>query len=237
MPSSWTVAEPSLPALTFTYTFGPGVANALALCANGGVVLVSPPSNPPESAFTDIEARGPVRALVAPNAFHHLGLRPWRERYPDVPIFAPAQSIARIEKQSRLTGIRPLADASGIAGDRVEFVDMPHYKTGEALVRWRIDGAGGADGGGAWAWYMTDVAFNFTQRLPGPFGIIMRLTKSTPGFRRNALAGAFMVRNKRQLYAWINEQAEKTPPKVVVMCHGDHVLLADPVAGVRAAFA
>ena len=228
--STWTVVEPSLPALTHTYSFGPGIANTLAFAgADGGMVVVSPSCNPSDALFADLESRGPVRALVAPNAFHHLGLGPWKARYPDAPIFAPAQSVARIEKQSKLSGIRPLAEAAKIAGDRVELVDMPHYKTGEVLVRWPIEGG--------WAWYLTDVAMNLTQRVDGLFGMIFRWTRSTPGFRRNAIAGMFMIKDKRALYTWLAEQAEKTPPKLLVMCHGEHLRPADPVAEVLAALA
>ena len=226
---AWTVVEPSLPALTLTYSFGPGIANALALTVEGGVVLVSPPTNPTDAVFAEIEKRGPVRALIAPNGFHHLGLNAWKERAPNAPIFAPAQSIARIEKKSKLTGIRPLADAADIVGKRIELIDMPHYKTGEVLVRWPIDGG--------WAWYVTDVVMNITKPLKGLFGMIFRTTRSTPGLRRNAIAGAFMLKDKRALYAWLAEQADKTPPKLLVMCHGEHVRPADPAREVRAALA
>jgi hypothetical protein len=229
MPSTWTVVDPSLPALTFTYSFGPGTANALALAVEGGVVVVSPPCDPSDAVFTELEARGRVRALIAPNAFHLMGLKAWKERYPDVPIFAPTQSIARLEKQSKVKGIQPLAEAAKLIGDRIQLIDMPHYKTGEVLVRWPIDGG--------WAWYLTDVAMNITQKIPGLFGMLFRLTKSTPGFRRNAFAGAFMVKNRRSLYAWLAAEAEKTPPRLLVMCHGDHIRPADPVAEMRAALA
>jgi hypothetical protein len=230
MPSSWTVVDPSLPALTFTYSFGQGTANALAVTIDGGgFAVVSPPCNVAESTFAELEARGPVRALVAPNAFHNLGLAPWKERYPSVPIFAPAQSIARLEKKTKLGGIQPLADAEAMVGSRVQLVDMPHYKTGEVLVRWPIDGG--------WAWYMTDVAMNITKRIPGLFGMVFRWSKSTPGFRRNALARFIMIQDSRALYAWLAAEAEKTPPRLVVMCHGEHVRPADPVSEVRAALA
>lgn len=226
--ASWVPVEPSLPALTHTYSFGAGTANALAIPVEGGVAVVSPPFQPEEAVFTELEKHGAVRALIAPNAFHSLGLAGWKARYPDAPIFAPAQSIARLTKQTKLSGIRPLAEAQKLAGDRVELVDMPHYKTGEVLIRWRSEGG--------WAWYITDVAMNLTQRIPGLFGAVFRFTKSTPGFRRNAIAGMFMVKDKRALYGWIAEQAEKTPPRLIVMCHGEHVRPTDAKAEIAAAF-
>jgi hypothetical protein len=229
-PPAWTVVEPSLPALSCTYNFGPGFANALALTASGGgIIVVSPPCNVPDALFTDLEKRGPIRALVAPNAFHTMGLAPWRARYPECPIFAPAQSIKRLEKSTKITGIRPVAEAAELLGDRIELLDMPHYKTGEVLVRW--------SGDKGFTWFMTDVAFAMPTLPKGIFGTAMKWTKSGPGFRRNAIAGLFMVKDKRALYAWLVEQAEQKPPTRIVPCHGEPLDLSDPVAEVRAALA
>jgi hypothetical protein len=229
MASTWTVVEPSLPALTHTYSFGPGIATSLALVVEGGVVLISPPCNVADAVYTDLAQHGPLRALVAPNAFHSMGLAPWRERNPDAPVFAPAQSIARLEKNTKITGIKPVAEASGLIGDRFEMVDMPHYKTGEMLVRWKIDGG--------YAWYVTDVMFNMPELPKGPFGWVMNWTRSGPGLRRNAIASMFMVKDKRALYGWIAEQADKTPPALIVPCHGDLLRPPDPAAAIQAALA
>ncbi len=125
-------------------------------------MVVSPPCGVPDAAFTQLDEHGPVRALIAPNAVHSMGLAPWKARYPQVPVFAPPQSIARLEKQSKVGGIRPVAEAAGLLGDRVEIVDMPHHKIGEVLVRWRTDGG--------WAWFLTDVALNFPQVPRGSSG-------------------------------------------------------------------
>lgn len=224
-PSSWTVVDPSLPALTYTYSFGPGLANSLAVPYDGGLAVVSPPAKPSEEALTELEKHGKVRAIVAPNAFHTMGIAPWKARYADASVFAPAQSVARVQKQAKLDGIRPVAEMA--KGDHVEFVDMPHYKTGELLIRWRLE-----DG---WAWYLTDVILNLPVVPKGLFGRIFGLTKSAPGLRRNAIAGMMMTKDKRALYAWINEQAEKTPPKLIVNCHGAPVRPADPAGAIRAA--
>jgi hypothetical protein len=225
--SSWISVDSSLPALTYAYSFGPGIAASLAVPVKGGFAVVSPPCNVPDAAFTELEKHGPVRAIVAPNAFHSMGLSPWKARFPDAPIFAPAQSIARLEKGTKLRGLRPLSAMGELLDGRVEFVDMPHYKTGEVLVRWRVEGGH--------AWYVTDVLFNMPRLPPGPFGMVMKLTRSAPGLRRNALAGFFMVKDKRALHAWLIEQAQKTPPVLLVPCHGAVERPSDPEAAIRAA--
>src|SRR4051794_28478527 len=104
----WSVFDAGTPILTFAYSFGPGAATALAVGGNDGLVIVSPPCRVPAAVLEDLTQYGKVRALVASNAFHYLGLREWNARFPDAPMFAPAQSIRRVEKHSKLTSIRPL---------------------------------------------------------------------------------------------------------------------------------
>ncbi len=60
------------------HSFGLGLANAVALPADGGVVVVSLPSAPSAACFEELEAKlGKVVAIVAPDAVHTLGLAPW----------------------------------------------------------------------------------------------------------------------------------------------------------------
>lgn len=49
--------------------------------ADGGLFVHSP-LRPDEVLFRAVDAIGPVRAIVAPNRFHHLFIGPWAERYP-----------------------------------------------------------------------------------------------------------------------------------------------------------
>src|SRR3954467_12503510 len=133
---TWNVLDADTPILTYTYSFGPGTANALAVRGAGdGLVVVSPPWRVNQSVFEHLRAYGPVRALVASNAFHYMGIPEWKRRYPDAAVFAPAQSLARVERQTKLPGIRTLAEAASITGGQLELIDMPHYKTGEVMVR------------------------------------------------------------------------------------------------------
>jgi hypothetical protein len=226
----WEVFDARTPILTCPYSFGPGVATALAVGGAAGLIVVSPPCRVTEGVFDELSRHGRVSALVASNAYHYLGIPEWKARFPDAAIFAPAQSIARVEKHSKLRGIRPLAEATSITGPRVELLDMPHYKTGEVLVRIASDQGR--------VWYVTDAIMNLPA-LPGNpiVGLMFRLSGSAPGLRFNNIAPLFMVADKAALRRWLADEFRKTPPDWLIMAHGDPIdLKANPNAA-RALFA
>ena len=226
----WNIFDARTPILTYDYSFGPGRANALAVGARAGLVVVSPPWRAAAGVFDDLAQYGPVRALVASNAFHHLGIPEWKARFPDAAIFAPAQSIARVEKRTGLAGIRPLAESASVTGPAVELIDMPHYKTGEALVR--IETERGL------VWYVTDVIMNMPELPRNPIAsLVFRLSGSAPGPKFNNVAPLFMVRDKAALRRWLSDEFRKSPPAWMIATHGDIVDFAkNPEVG-RSLFA
>jgi hypothetical protein len=213
----WTPVSNDFPGvLTCGYRFGPGHGFALAAPCDGGLAIVSAPCRASESTFADIEKHGKVRAIVASNAFHNMGIAEWHARFPDARLFAPAQSIARVEKKSGVSGVKPIADAASLCGPELELIDMPHYKSGEVLVR--------ITHGKNVLWYVTDVILNMSQ-LPGafPFKYLFKWTNSAPGLRPNGVASKFMVKDKRALYRWLRSEIDKAPPAILVAAHGDAI--------------
>jgi len=229
-PHGWKVFDARTPILTYEYSFGPAMAHSLAVGGQNGLIVVSPPCRVAPGVFADLAHCGKVRALVASNAFHHLGLPEWKARFDDAEIFAPAQSVKRVEKRSKLSGIRPLSEAASIAGPRVELVDMPHYKTGEVLVRIKTDRG--------LVWYVTDCIMNMPE-LPRHLlaQAIFRLSGCAPGLKLNNIAPLFMVKDKTAHRRWLASEFRKAPPRWLIATHGDIVdFTANPEAG-RALFA
>jgi hypothetical protein len=216
---------------TREYSFGPGTANAIAIESNGVVVIVSAPIGPGAAAAMDEAASwGEVRALVAPNAFHNMGVAPWKQRFPQARVFAPAQSLARVAQKSGVAGVEPLGNAAGILGGELELVDIPHYKTGEALVRVRT-----AEGT---IWSLADAVFNLPVLPPNPVAkLVFWASGSAPGLRVNRIAPLFMVRDRKAQRGWLRQQAEKDVPRWFIPGHGDIVDLAGTPARLPALFA
>jgi hypothetical protein len=209
--AGWSGVEGDPSILTYLYSFGGGLAKAFAVRGPHGFVVFSPPCKVPEQAFTELESKGPIAALVASNAFHLLGLPTWSARFKDARIFAPAQSVARVSKKTSLR-VSPLAEAQSLAGTKVELVDMPHYRTGEALVRVRSDRG--------LVWFVTDVIFNMPVVPPGPVGLLFKWTGSAPGLKLNGLGTKLMVKDKRSLWSWLVSEIRREPPTTLVTAHG-----------------
>ena len=215
----WKVFDAKLPILTCEYSFGPGTATALAVGGKTGLIVVSPPCRVAEGVFADLSRYGSVRALIASNAFHYLGLAEWKARFPGAALFAPTQSILRVEKRSKLYGIRPLSETIPIAGPRVELIDLPHYKTGEALVRIASDRGS--------VWYVTDVIMNLRAPPSNPVvRLLFRLSGSGPGLKFNNIAPLFMVADKAALRRWVADEFRRAPPRWLIPAHGDIVEFA-----------
>jgi hypothetical protein len=230
MPSTWVAFDAKLPVLTFTYSFGPGRSNALAVGVTGGLAVVSPPWRVADAAFDELERYGPVKALVASNAFHYLGVPDWKRRFPDAVLYAPAQSIARVQRRTGLSPILPIGEGMKTAGAGVEFIDMPHYKTGEMLVKMSIPRGR--------AWYVTDVVMNFEAMPRNPVAhALFAVSRSGPGLRFNNLASLFMVQDKRALKRWLAAEVARDPPDFLIPAHGPVVDCAAQRGDVEKLFA
>src|SRR5688500_4078038 len=108
-PNGWKIIDAKIPVLMFTYSFGPGLANALAVGLKDGLAVISPPCRASSAVMDVLAACWRVTALVASNALHHLGLPDCTTRFPEAEVFAPNQSRARVEKKTNLTPVRSIS--------------------------------------------------------------------------------------------------------------------------------
>lgn len=72
-----------------------------------GAVWVHSPVQLSRALAEQIDAIGPIRYLIAPNLYHHLFLKQWKEHYPDAQVIGP-QGLAEKRPDIEFSGV--LAD-------------------------------------------------------------------------------------------------------------------------------
>lgn len=202
-----------------TYSFGPGTANTMAIrLDDGSFLVVSPATRAPEAALDALGKLGPVSALLAPNAYHHMGQAQWRKHFPQAKSYAADDAIARVQKQSGLD-YQPLSALQAKLGSHVQVVAPNGLKKSDLLVHASLP-----DGG---YWFGGDM---FTNQAPGEGNVIFRtlnaLMGGGPGYRLSPIAQMLYVKDKAAWKADVRERMANERLMAVVPAHG-HVATGD----------
>jgi hypothetical protein len=72
-------------------------ARTTVLRLEDGALLLHSPAPPTDALAEQLRALGPVRWLVIPNCFHHLGTPAAAARFPDAQVVGPSSALARNE--------------------------------------------------------------------------------------------------------------------------------------------
>lgn len=220
----WNVIDAERGVLWCEYEFREGAyATTFVFRGVDGLVVVSPGGGLAPEVLDALAEYGEVKALVANNAFHHVGQAAWRRRFPQAHSYAGRGALARLQKKTGVA-FRPI-DELALPG-HVHVEELPGFKQGELLLR-----VGTARGS---VWYTGDLLTNI-QRTPGPpFRWLFTLTGSAPGFRLFRPAVWMFVKDKQALRERMQALLAEVPPAVVVPAHGPAVYSPDVAAEARA---
>lgn len=213
----WQPLTPDERFLWLKYWWGPGSANALAYARTDGTwAIVSPPLNVPQSAYDDIQRRGRVAALIAPNAFHHLGQSDWRARCPDAVSYAPAGALKRLARKSPNIPYRSIEDSLDALAPANPFW-LHGMKKPDLLLRFATPAGT--------LWWLGDQFSNTSKHdLKFLLRIVSRLVARGPGFGLNPKPELVFVSDRKAWLASLQTALNADPPSIVVCAHGDPVV-------------
>jgi len=223
-PHGWLILDRDAGVLSYRYAAGAGSSNAFVARYDGDKLLVlSPPCGLSEGAFADLEEFGTIESVVANNGFHHMGQGEWKSRYPSASFYASPAAAKRIKKKNPKAGdFAPLSElAEKLRGD-VGVIIAPADRCGETWAYART-----AKG---YAWYASDTLANM-PKLPKalPLKMLLKLTKSAPGYRVFGLALKVMTSDRRGLLRALQEALRARPVAIMVPAHGG-ILMQDGLA-------
>lgn len=188
---------------------------------DGGLVLHSPTCLD-EPTMARLDALGPVRFLLVPNAGHRLDIKRYAARYPDATVIAPRAARPDVEK------IHPVGaaceDALPPLGVGVQAPDG--MKDGYELV-YTVD----LDGGGK-ALVINDILAGDHPHPPTGFGGFLSSLLGTPGGKLGiARIVRFMFgKDMARFRAFVGHLADTPDLRLMVTSHGGPVTGDVPTA-------
>ncbi|WP_437998357.1 DUF4336 domain-containing protein [Sorangium sp. So ce185] len=212
------VAEDTLklPAMHFP------VRSPVVRLGDGGLLLFSPLPGV-EQVAGEIRALGEVRAIVAPNLFHHLGLAPAARAFPGARLYGPRRLR---EKRPDVAFTDELGDAPdplwAAEFDQVTVGGMP--KVDEVVFFHRPSKT----------LFLWDLCFHITQSAHFPTRLFMRLNGAYGRFGPSRFARS-MMRDRAAVGAAVKRMLAWAPERIVV-AHGD-VIERGGRAALESAFA
>lgn len=214
-PHTWTNLTDDGGVRAIKYSFGPATANTMAVKLDDGTwLVVSPGAKLPAGALDELAKDGDVSALVANNAYHHMGQGAWRARFPKAVSYAAEGSLPRLAKQATAVPFRPLAELTKVLPSRVRCLVPDGMKVPDLMVS--VDSPKGA------VWFSGDLISNTVKEDVKPLPrLLFALLGGGPGYRLNKVPSMVYVKDKEAWMGSLRRLFEAQPPSVVLPAHGN----------------
>lgn len=195
------------------YEFSAGVTRCLLVKISDKQFLVYSPGDQTTAEMAQqIIPVGSEIFLLAPNFYHNLGLRIWKEIFPDAKPVAAAAAINRLEKK---TGIRAenLGSLKKALPKHISLIELPHNRIGEVWLDIQM-----AD---ERIWAVCDAIFNFSSLRGGLMGFFMKLNRMGPGIEMSRMYEYLGTSNKKKYGEWLLQELHDKKPSCFIPLHGE----------------
>lgn len=180
----------------------------------GEIGVLSPSIAPTAEVFEGLARLGRLVACVAPNIGHDLGLRPWQQRFTDVPFYASTATAAAVAKaKPDLRPLRPLSELLPLLPDGVRLWESPGISAGTVFMS--------VSRGGHSVLYLDDLVAHLPA-LPAkqPFKFVFWATGSAPGLKLSRVFKFFFVKDGASVARSLLEDARQHAPDLLMFAHG-----------------
>jgi len=181
----------------------------------GFVCVYSPVPHAGAEALRELAALG-TPILLAPNAYHTLGVREHIDAFPDAKLVTSPRAASRLRAKTGITAQELRVLEEKLPADVAVHV-CPNARNGEVWLSVRR--------GDQCAWIVGDAFLNFSRLPSGPFGLAMRALRMGPGVSIGATF-KWLLRDRRAYREWVLARIAEDRPTVLIPCHGN--ILADP---------
>jgi glyoxylase-like metal-dependent hydrolase (beta-lactamase superfamily II) len=177
----------------------------------GRFVIYSPGAPTRDSFVAQFSGRGAPAFILVPNHYHHLGIRAWVQRFPEIQVVCSEAARPRLARLG-FERLRPLTQLEPLLPPGVSLLEPPGTRSGEVWIRIKTDQT---------LWVVADAFFNYPRVSRRPAARLMqRLMNAAPGLRVSRLVKWVLVRDRSAYKTWVLERARVDRPTVLIPLHG-----------------
>ncbi len=180
----------------------------------GGGTAVYSPSWLDDATLDRVASVGEPRVLIAPNAYHHVTLPRFQERFPRALVVASAEARPALAKKGR-KNLVDLDEALPLLPTGSQWYRCEATKTGEAWLV--VPHAAGR------TLFVCDAFFNLTHPTSGFVGWVLRRLKVAPGLRISTTYQMLAVKHVGAYVTWAKTALAAIAPTEVVFSHGETI--------------
>ncbi len=184
------------------YTAQKGTSRCVAFrLKSAQLCLYSPVQGLGTAALESLSALGEVTHLLAPNHYHHKGLKEYLEAFPQATICCSQAAKPRIQKQTGLS-LTSLEEANLSLPKTMRLLEPEGLKTGEVWAELQV--------ANKTLWVVSD-AFRGPKTANGAIADHPELLGTFPSFG---------IAQKALYFEWLSHQAAEASPTAIIPCHG-----------------
>lgn len=212
--SAWKNVADGIWVRVYVFNDNPMLTSAVSL-GDGGLLVLNPGTDLRDGDFAELDALGTVKALVAPGAYHNMGLPAWSARYPSAGLYGPAAAAKHVAKvHEKLAPLQDLRALAVILPRDVEVFEVEGCGQPDALlVVRRGDGT---------TWFTNEIITNWASWPKSViFRLLFKLTGARLGLDVSTMSLVFLRGKKPLVRAFFEGKLESHPPTRLVPCHGE----------------
>jgi hypothetical protein len=216
--NQWNIVNEQ-PAILYGRYIVPNFAsNSICIKGSEGDVCVISPG---ESLLKDFSDRfseldkdaGTNLTLVAPNAYHFMGLDAWRKRYPRANVYSSESAVKSLAKKG-VGDIQTLSEGSSDLLDGSFWVCPPGHRGGDIWFVYPIKNG--------WGWVTCDSFLNYPRLSNQPVArAIQKIMGAAPGLKLSAVIKYLLLTDRSGFKKWMKDFVRTYPPVSLIPSHGD----------------
>jgi hypothetical protein len=156
--------------------------------------------------------------ILIPNAYHHLGVKAWQKRFPNIKLYASDIALKQLIKKkifSYKDTIHSLAELEQFLPNNMAISEPEGHRAGDVwLIKYNKNKTS--------LWITCDSFLNYDRVSNQPLARLMQnVLGAAPGLKMSQVVKWFILDNRKEFKRWALEKISSDNPSTLIPSHGE----------------